>query len=80
MWVCLIVCLFVFVVGLRCCAVVSVWLCVFVGMCRFACLFVFAVEWVGISLVFSAIIGIGFGLYPAFRAANLQPVEALRTE
>ncbi|HIC01983.1 TPA: FtsX-like permease family protein [Candidatus Poribacteria bacterium] len=42
--------------------------------------FVFAIEWVVISLAFSAAIGIGFGLYPAFRAANLQPVEALRIE
>ncbi|HIB91559.1 TPA: FtsX-like permease family protein [Candidatus Poribacteria bacterium] len=42
--------------------------------------FVFAIEWVVISLAFSAAIGIGFGLYPAFRAASLQPVEALRIE
>ena len=42
--------------------------------------FVFAPGWVAISLIFSAVIGIGFGIYPAFRAASLQPVEALRTE
>ncbi|MBD3183877.1 FtsX-like permease family protein [Candidatus Poribacteria bacterium] len=38
------------------------------------------VFWAIISLGFSAAIGIFFGLYPAVRASQLAPVEALRTE
>jgi putative ABC transport system permease protein len=38
------------------------------------------ISWIGVSLAlaFASIIGIGFGFYPARRAAMLQPIEALR--
>ena len=35
-------------------------------------------QWVLISVSFSAIIGVSFGLYPAMRASLLPPIEALR--
>jgi putative ABC transport system permease protein len=39
------------------------------------------VPWViGLALVFSAAVGIGFGYVPARRAAQLDPIEALRHE
>ena len=41
---------------------------------------VISTEWMITSVAFSAAIGIFFGLYPAIRASELSPVEALRTE
>ena len=37
-------------------------------------------HWIAISVLFSAAIGISFGLYPAIKAAMLSPMEALRKE
>jgi len=41
---------------------------------------IFPVGWAIAGLVVCSAIGIGFGFYPAYRAASLDPIEALRYE
>ena len=41
---------------------------------------VFSPQWILISVAFSAVLGICFGLYPAVKAMRLSPIEALRAE
>jgi putative ABC transport system permease protein len=41
---------------------------------------IFPYAWAVAGLLVCSAIGIGFGLYPAYRAANLDPIEALRYE
>jgi putative ABC transport system permease protein len=41
---------------------------------------VFPYGWAIIGLVVCSVIGIGFGFYPAWKAASLHPIEALRFE
>jgi putative ABC transport system permease protein len=42
--------------------------------------FYFSLPWTVTSLLFSVLVGVGFGLYPARRAGDMDPVAALRYE
>ena len=42
--------------------------------------FMVSLPWMVVSFVFSIMVGIGFGLYPARRAGDMDPVNALRYE
>ena len=41
---------------------------------------VLSLPWMLTSVIFSIVMGVGFGVYPALQAARLSPVDALRTE
>ena len=41
---------------------------------------VLSLPWISTSVIFSIVMGITFGVYPAILAARLSPIEALRAE
>ena len=41
---------------------------------------VLSAQWALISVFFSMLLGVSFGLYPAIKAMRMSPIEALRTE
>jgi putative ABC transport system permease protein len=41
---------------------------------------VIPVDWVVIGLIVCSAVGIIFGVYPAYKAAKLNPIDALRYE
>lgn len=41
---------------------------------------VISLQWVLISVLFSMLLGLGFGLYPAIKAKRMSPIEALRSD
>lgn len=40
----------------------------------------YSMPWISLSFGVSLLVGIVFGLFPAYKAANLNPIEALRSE
>jgi putative ABC transport system permease protein len=41
---------------------------------------VFPVDWALIGFAITTLVGVIFGVYPAWKASNLDPIEALRFE
>ena len=41
---------------------------------------VIPLDWMALGLLICSVVGVVFGTYPAFKAANLDPIESLRYE